>query len=362
MQFHSEVLYKKNIGDVVDKLNFNSAEGLSAIYRNVSNSIDLFHSDTKKNVCIIITAGKDNSSLTFDVNDLVEIAKANDTEIYTVGIGEETEPYVLKYISNQTGGSYYSLDNSNVINLMGLCNEVQYMQYTNYDLEIVYEDNMNYLCETALITVSLDSKEEHFVDEVEYSYTAMPLFSIYQAIAAFQKDAIKFEPQYENNIRLLGDILIANPEVAIQIIGNSFGSVNNEQVALDRAIYIYKGLKNYGVNPTQLRFKSRGNSYPLYFMTLLEWQDYLNNRVEIKWLAPSLYPYEIIAESYPSEDEAFNRVLEWETQGFDAYYERYFDNAIPRYRVRLWGFQTESDANKAINLLKKNSDFNYILY
>jgi len=355
-------LYKNNAYDELLENKLIQSEGLTATYRNVSNLVDYLSSDykSKRTICLIASS-KDNSSISYDINDLVELANNNNVVIHTIGIGNDIEPFALKYLSNQTGGKYYQIDSESIVEIENILKEILFASQNYYEFTINYDKKLEYLCDNVLLNIYLDYQNNTTKSNLEFSFASMPIYSMYQAIGIYKADTSQFDNQYLTNIQVIGDILKQNPSIAIQIIGHSDSKTNSNNISLNRAIEIHKLLKEYGVEPEQLRFKAADNESPLYFNPEEDCYKYLNNRVEIKWLAPSLYSYEIISQTVNSEDIALEKVIEWEKLGYDSYYERIIKNDYPVYRIKLWGFKTEYDANQAVQLLSKSYQYNFII-
>ncbi len=105
-------------------------------------------------------------------------------------------------------------------------------------------------------------------------------------------------------------------------------------------------------DPAQIRLRSAGREKPVYYFESEEWQARVNRRVELRWLDPSLVPYEILAEAVVSEEEAIRLETQWSARGYDAYYDTFLINRIPAYRLKLWGFATLESAEKTKTALQ----------
>jgi hypothetical protein len=109
-----------------------------------------------------------------------------------------------------------------------------------------------------------------------------------------------------------------------------------------------------GVHPEQIRTSTEGASRPLYLFPKYNWQHRYNNRLEIRWLLPEDYPYEIVADVFLSEEEANLSVEFWEDREYRAYYQRIIQNNRPAYRVLIWGYKVETDAVEVAKKLSKD--------
>jgi len=108
-----------------------------------------------------------------------------------------------------------------------------------------------------------------------------------------------------------------------------------------------------GIAPNRILNKGIGYTKPLYFNSKLPWQDGFNRRVEIRWLEPDKYPFEIFAEKTETEIEAEAKASQWKKRGYKAYYERYIEKSEPVYKVKLWGFTSKAQAEDEVKKLEK---------
>lgn len=339
-------------------------EGLNSFYRNMSKMIEKISDSGENTVHTAIVFGPDNSSLIYDINDLTDMAISNDCEINIIGIGNYIEAFALKYIATQTGGRFYGISEDEIENIDKILKEIAASENNNYQMTLSYDDNLPYLCDKAGFELRLNCKTSSFGEEIEYGFVSMPYYARYQSLVIFKEDSANIEEDYMSNINLIADILKENEEIGIQLSGHTSMQTPTDdavRLSLRRAVNVYKELMNKGVSPNQIRFKGFGNSKPVYFMENSKLKTKVNNRVEIKWLAPSLYPFEIITGTVSSEGAAFDKVIEWETLGYNSYYERYLKDGYPVYRVKLWGFKTEIEAGRAIQILEKDFDLEFVI-
>lgn len=95
-------------------INLSQHNGLTSIYDSIQNSINIFsqiNEDTRRpsRILILLTDGYDNCS-SISRQDSVELAKAYNVVIYTIGVGS-VDSSSLEYISASTGGAYYHINN-----------------------------------------------------------------------------------------------------------------------------------------------------------------------------------------------------------------------------------------------------------
>ena len=178
----------------------------------------------------------------------------------------------------------------------------------------------------------------------------------YQALASFDYKDTYLKDEFEPILSSLAEVLKDNPDSKIQLVGHSSIEGNNKvnlSLSERRADVIKNHLVALGASPTQIKTKAVGASQPIYYLQTSPWQQQYNRRVEVRWLDPSILPFEIIADVTYSEDEAMVKVEEWEDRGYRVYYDRYLKNYTPNYRVKLWGYSTEDEATSTAQKLGK---------
>jgi outer membrane protein OmpA-like peptidoglycan-associated protein len=338
------------------------ANGLNAVYKAGYKTLKNFADDFSDNpkIMIIVAFSPDNSSIIYKANDIVDIARKNEIPVYTVGIGSAVESYVLKYIADATGGRNYYLPEDRLFDLPFVLSEISFAQKANYEVEFNLKTGS---CDIADMAIGLnqDMTEK---DEFKVYYKKEAQYSGYQAIAAFEDRDTVVTQDFFPNIRSLAQVLKDNPNAVIELIGNSSMEVNyveNQRISLDRAQSVRRLLIESGAAPKQIRVRGEGASQPLYYFQERVWQKYFNRRVEIRWLDPELLPFEIIADMVKSESLALDKVEAWENAGYKAYYQRYLINNLPAYRVKLWGYATEAEADKAAEALQEKYRISFVV-
>lgn len=331
-------------------------EGFNSVFRH---SFDLLSSNNfqkqneLQNIMILILFSSDNSSIFYDAEDVAELAKTTKTVIYPIAIGTAFSSHSLRYLADYTGGRFYVLDENNIDQVGAIIREIIFSQKSYFDLRFKgYEDFSN-----KTITLNLQDKERTLIDNFKIISTPEPQFADYQAVAGFGFKDTTIAVSYFENIKTLAYLLNTNPSITVELSGHS-GIEGNEaviyQLALERAQNVRRLLIAEKVNPSQIRVVSEGRSKPVYYLEQMPWQSFYNRRVEVRWIVPEQLPYEILAEVCPSEEVALSKVETWEKIGYKAYYERFLKNNNPTYRVKIWGYATESEAESiAVKLRKK---------
>ncbi|NPA87834.1 vWA domain-containing protein [Caminibacter pacificus] len=104
---------KKSFNEILKRIYVGIAGGRTAIYDALFLSTTLFkNSHAKNKIAILITDGKDNSSITPLDIALKKLKKAH-IKVYTIGLGPDVDAAVLEKIAKSTGGKFFYLTNAN---------------------------------------------------------------------------------------------------------------------------------------------------------------------------------------------------------------------------------------------------------
>lgn len=348
-----------NYRDQIDKLNIEKPNGLNSIFKTTTEVMTKFKTDKSDlKAIIIILYSADNASLVYDANDVVNVSKENAIPVYIIGVGDAVESYFLRYLSIVTGGKYYHIFDEDLPHLGNILNEIANSQRNYYQIEVPIDKNM-ISCNDLKMNISLKYDDRDLRDSLQLAFNQREQYSQYQSIALFDSTKTDFSDVYLGNIKALAKVLEVNPEAKVELIGNSSKEFDNdsrnEALSNLRAKEVKNFLVSLGANGDQIVTKGIGRSKPLYYLEQQNWQADFNRRVEVRWLAPSVYPYEIIAEIVKSEDDALNYIDKWEKNGYKAYFDRFLENDIPFYRIKLWGYSTLPEAEEEMNKLKKKN-------
>ncbi|MGA2296952.1 MAG: OmpA family protein [FCB group bacterium] len=332
------------------------ADGLNALYKSAYQSIsDLNKGLNKTKILVIITFNADNSSIIYTSTDVAKIAHDSDVPVYIIGIGNAIEGYFLKYLSSLTGGRFYYLNIEDINKISDVLTEMAFSQKFYYEF-LVSVPNEFVKCNTVKSNLEYKSDKSDLNDFINIIPKPEIQYSRYQALATFNYRDINISPDYDETITSLAKVLTDNPASIVELIGNSSiegNSIINLDISLKRAQEVRKMLIAKGVNPAQLRVRADGPNKPIYYLQNSPWQQQYNRRVEVRWLDPTILPYEIIADKAWTEEDALKKVEEWEARRFKSYYERYLQDNIPTYRVKLWGYATLDEAENTVKLLDK---------
>lgn len=107
--------------NIKSKINSLYADGGTAMYKGLEESLDLLTDDNENygyKMIVVLSDGKDEPSTNYDTYyyDLVERAKTNNIIVYTVGVGSGIDTNRLSKIAEETGGKYYYASYASEIN------------------------------------------------------------------------------------------------------------------------------------------------------------------------------------------------------------------------------------------------------
>lgn len=353
----SNIDLPKLMSDKYSNYNF----GLNALYKSITKFVD---STFKQNLnpkslksLIVVNFNSDNSSLEYFPEDAVKICKQLNIPIYVISIGTNADNYNLKLLTSSTGGKFYSIPELTNEKVLDIINEITFSQKKFFKFTFSKNIVNSLFCDERKLELLYESPtfsvKENFklpnLDEI---------FRIkYQSVASFKSKSTKIDLDFKDGIQSFSKVVKANPSFSIDLIGHSYneGEVGMlYDLSLERANNVKDMMVSFGVNASQIRVRAESDNKPIFFIDQNEMQSFLNRRVEVKILDPNQKPFEIIAEQVKSELDAQSKVEKWEDRGYNAYYERYFDTLKnPIYRVRIWGYGSEKNAEKEVINLKQ---------
>ncbi len=329
-----------------------TANALIEVLENIQNQ-DI--SNQYKPIVVLCNFSGDNSSITFTLSDVVKIARKQKIPIYSIGVGFDAKSYQLSPLSNSTFAREYIISYNEIDDIRKIINEIYFSQKNGYQIELDFITNLSDKIVYQL-QITTYNGENFISDKINYYPKPPEIYTPFQIVALFDHLGSELPADYYSKVDELGELLKDNPDAQVELIGYSnFENMDDEgdnKLALDRTLSIKQRLLQNGVGVSQVTTKTKGNLNPLYFFPKVEWQVAINRRVEIRWLDPSLLPFEIIAQTAVSETEANKFVDEWEKLGYRSYYQRVVQRGQDVvYQVKIWGFATESEAMNAIRIL-----------
>jgi outer membrane protein OmpA-like peptidoglycan-associated protein len=338
-----------------ESFNLPKKSGLNALNKASFIALDQLSQGRSDNkALIIITYLSDNASLTYDGNDVVKLARMHNIPIYIIGIGEIVSGFELRYITSLSGGRYYFLLDDESSSLKNVLSEIAFAQRNHYDVYLPVQ-NFTKECSVRKADLSISLNDSIHSESVTFQNEYDVLYFTHQVMATFDEKSFNIKPDYEGVIISFANILNDNPDRPVQLVGYSWGEGGNElstNMAVQRAETVKDLLIARGVSPNQIKIKNGGSDKPIYPNDNENWQKSINRRVEVRWLDPNLEPYEILTETADSEEDALLSVEKWEGRGYKSYYERSVNSETVKYRVKLWGYTTIEDAQKASEYIK----------
>ncbi len=353
-----------NVSDFETKKLNSYANGLFSVIQKIKENSA--KSPNEIPVIISINYSGDNSSITYSLTDISEIARIASIPIYSIGIGLDTKTYQLQPLSNSTGARSYMMVSLEDNSLTKALNEIYFSNKFGYQAEFSLLSSLQNIQHIPL-QISYHNGDKLIEDKIGF-YTKEPnIFTPFQILALFNLSSAQVQSEYISKISELAELLVENPDIQIELLGYSNYEYLTEEEDIDlasnRAIEIKNQLVNFGVKPNQVVTKSKGNNNPIYYLPKSEWQIAINRRVEMKWLDPAYEPYELSAQIAESEAEAMKYVNEWEKAGYRAYYDRLINkDQDPKYKVKIWGFSTQNEAENTKKVLSfKFQNISFVL-
>lgn len=345
------------------KLQLIKNDGLSAVYKNLYQSIaDIqFAKDVQHKAVILVTYSPNNAATIYNAKDVVTFARESKVPIYVIAIGNAIDTYSMKYLAYGTGGRYYSLETENIEEVNNIINEITFSLNAHYTIEVPKPITTD--CEFYTLNLKLNFNDKIIEDEGNYINNPSWNGNSQQSLVIFKYKNNVVEDQYLSLINSMARVLNDNPQYSIELIGHSSiedgDEKNNLEISKNRVESVKKIFLDLGVPEYQLKNKFLGSSKPIYYLPSTEWQQHYNRRVEVQWVKPGDMTYEIIAQEYWTEEEAQQKVNEWQKNGYRAYFERYLVNNRPSYKVKLWGFESKDQAAKEAKKLQTAYKFEF---
>jgi len=106
-------------GAIIEAISDLEAEGDTALYDTIGMGADIIQQTTSPNftnALVILTDGVDTYSSRYSFNqELIDIAKANDTTVFTIAYGGDADEDVLSSLAFGANGNFYQGDEANIV-------------------------------------------------------------------------------------------------------------------------------------------------------------------------------------------------------------------------------------------------------
>ena len=124
--------------DVLNKMYVGIAGRNTAILDSLVQSIRLLKkTNAKTKIIILLTDGMDNSSRV-DLNSVMNEIKQNNIKVYTIGIGDEVNYNLLKYLSQNSNGKMFKA--YDIQDLANIYKSIDKLEKTNLKNKIIYKE------------------------------------------------------------------------------------------------------------------------------------------------------------------------------------------------------------------------------
>lgn len=335
--------------------NLQPQSGLSALNKAALKSLNTLKDGANpQKALVIISFLADNSSLSWDENDVARRAKEFNIPLYIIGVGDAVNGYDLRYLCSLTGGRYYFLLNDEVNQLQNILSEILFSLRNHYTVTVPI-GNFDADCPVKKANLQVITASNNISDNVTIQTEYKSLFSYSQILTVFDEKSATPETEYLENIMSLAELLKMNPDKNIQLVSHTWqeGSSDFSSALSSQRLETIKALLvSSGVKDNQVILKSAGDSKPIFPYQKEGWQSKMNRRIEVRWLDPEILPFELTGNLLKSEETAQSTVEQWENRGYKAYYERVFDGDEVGYRLKLWGYSSLQEAKQSSDLLK----------
>ncbi|MFN3781006.1 MAG: OmpA family protein, partial [Candidatus Kapaibacteriota bacterium] len=253
-----------DVNEISKLLPFDILGGATAFYDASIIGLDDISKSSKAKVAILFTDGADNSSL-YGAFDVVLRAREVGAKVFVIGFNRPFGGFltsILNGLAVQTGGKAYFP--SNLDELDDIFAEIYQIMKVYY---VVTYSAVKSDVNNRLVKLFLNFPNSNKVLSAEREYYVKPVpFGEEEgreiALAWFDNNKYTIKKQYMETIKRVAEILKANPNKKILIVGHtdSRGSdAYNNSLSLKRAQALAKVLINLGVKKQQIyKIEGRG--------------------------------------------------------------------------------------------------------
>ncbi len=299
-----------------------------------------------RRVILHIGRGIDNASLTVTPQDVAEALRTQNARIYFIHIGDLESTALTAALNSVAPAPLYFPNSVSAPALAATFREIFLGLQLSYRAQITHPLFQQWRTQAAAfrITITYASLRSNTLEMADtLVLNALP----YQLVATFAKSTAKIRPVFYDQLDRLVELLRTNPDQSILLIGhasNSGSTITNQRLSAARAAAVKRYLVRKGIAARRIHTLGVGDAAPIYPIAFTDWQQELNRRVEIRWLAPALFPYEIYAEQTSVEAEALRLERQWKKRGFNVYIKPLFRDRQTVFQVVLWGFESRAQA------------------
>lgn len=333
--------------------------GLSSLFRTSWRAVNrLARSKAQEKALVLIASGAEDASLVYQLRDVVDIAVESGVKIYAVSLDNLADTYPLRALTTMTGGTLIRLDSPNAFDLREALQQVSALAgrvntYTFQPNGMFYAVNctgeLTVRSTATAAEVSLTDSLTMPIPDPVYNPSRMVL-------ATFRPGEVELSEDYRDQVMSLARVLRDNPTQKIELVGHagkesSFGGA--DQLAIARARAVRDALMQQGIAEERLRVRSEGSTQPIFFFEDDNQSARYNRRVELRWLDPSINPFELVVDYAWTEEDAISKVQLWRERGRKAYFEQFAIDNTSAFRIKLWGWPTENAAETEAKTLRK---------
>lgn len=323
--------------------------GFPATYNSILSAIsDLSSGANRQKALILIANSNDFASLDFDYNQLVTLAKQHRINLFVIGVGNLISGKVFRLLTNSTGGKYYLLMSDEIDKIKNVMSEILFSYRKSYEFELSIE-SISKNCAVDRSNIQLFSAEKVFSENIYFTQLDNSFFQNSKMLAYYPEENVRvpdtLKPYIDN---LIHQIKTTDNQYEIITYNDSqtYDRVKGEQSIL-RAEFIKDYFVENGINPDRLIVPKSSSQFSDNLSQISDLTQF-NNRVEIRPYIPDReQSIELICDFALSEVQSQEKVVTWENRGFKAYYEREADAIKTGYIIKLWGFSSVAEAEKA---------------
>lgn len=334
-------------------------DGLCASFASIRTGLAMTADHNGPRTVILITDSDDNASFSTSTADIVRRARELDATIHVLRIGTQSRAFPYRYISSSTGGRLTSLPLDRVGDVGAAVRELIYGAASYVDVRLplgsvplgACGESAWLVCNVEDLTAATPVRSDSILLALaDLEYRTSPTI-----VATFADTTDVGIRNFYPLLATMAEEMIADSTLRIELIGHVSDDISSsaDVRARERAGFVRDFLNAYGVRKNQLQIRSEGSRRPLYVFQNDGTQRLMNNRVEARILSPETYPFTVTVNQVETEEMAYAEVRRWEKQNFKAYFDLLIVNRTPVYRVKLWGFRTTEEAQKAAASAKK---------